>query len=52
MLLLWHFATTLGGGKGVGKAATAAVVTSWVLIFVAGLCLSLLMFHELGIPRS
>ncbi|MEG4487792.1 MlaE family lipid ABC transporter permease subunit [Microcoleus sp. D2_18a_B4] len=44
--------TTVGGGKGVGQAATAAVVTSWVLIFVADLCLSLLRFHELGIPRS
>ncbi|WP_445240181.1 hypothetical protein [Microcoleus vaginatus] len=28
------------------------MVTSWVLIYVAGLCLSLLMFHELGISRS
>ncbi|WP_445242466.1 hypothetical protein [Microcoleus vaginatus] len=44
--------TTLGGGKKVDQAATAAAVTSWVLIFVADLCLSLLMFHELGIPRS
>jgi phospholipid/cholesterol/gamma-HCH transport system permease protein len=37
--------TTAGGGKGVGQAATAAVVTSWVFIFVADLFLSLLMFH-------
>jgi phospholipid/cholesterol/gamma-HCH transport system permease protein len=44
--------TTAGGGKGVGQAATAAVVTSWVFIFVADLFLSLLMFHELGTMRS
>jgi phospholipid/cholesterol/gamma-HCH transport system permease protein len=44
--------TTAGGGKGVGQAATAAVVTSWVFIFVADFFLSLLMFHELGITRS
>ncbi len=44
--------TTAGGGKGVGQAATAAVVTSWVFIFVADFFLSLLMFHELGITRN
>ena len=44
--------TTAGGGKGVGQAATAAVVTSWVFIFVADFFLSLLMFHELGITKS
>jgi len=44
--------TTAGGGKGVGQAATAAVVTSWVFIFMADFFLSLLMFHELGITRS
>jgi phospholipid/cholesterol/gamma-HCH transport system permease protein len=44
--------TTTGGGKGVGQAATAAVVTSWVFIFVADFFLSLLMFHELGITRN
>jgi phospholipid/cholesterol/gamma-HCH transport system permease protein len=44
--------TTAGGGKGVGQAATAAVVTSWVFIFVADLFISLLMFHELGTMRS
>ena len=44
--------TTAGGGKGVGQAATAAVVTSWVFIFVADLFVSLLMFHELGITKS
>jgi phospholipid/cholesterol/gamma-HCH transport system permease protein len=27
--------TTAGGGKGVGQAATAAVVTSWVFVFIA-----------------
>jgi len=44
--------TTAGGGRGVGQAATAAVVTSWVFIFVADLFLSLLMFYELGTMRS
>ncbi|MEG4506412.1 MlaE family lipid ABC transporter permease subunit [Microcoleus sp. F6_B4] len=44
--------TTVGGGKGVGKAATAAVVTSWVLIFVADFFLSLLIFHELRMLKS
>jgi phospholipid/cholesterol/gamma-HCH transport system permease protein len=44
--------TTTGGGKGVGQAATAAVVTSWVLIFMADFFLSLLMFHELAITRN
>nr|WP_293340424.1 MlaE family lipid ABC transporter permease subunit [Microcoleus sp. CAWBG58] len=44
--------TTAGGGKGVGQAATAAVVTSWVFVFIADFFLSLLMFHELGITRS
>jgi phospholipid/cholesterol/gamma-HCH transport system permease protein len=44
--------TTAGGGKGVGQAATAAVVTSWVFVFVADFFLSLLMFHELGITRN
>ncbi|MEG4090669.1 MlaE family lipid ABC transporter permease subunit [Microcoleus sp. Pol12B4] len=44
--------TTAGGGKGVGQAATAAVVTSWVFIFVADLFLSLLIFYQLGIMRS
>ncbi|MEG4443583.1 MlaE family lipid ABC transporter permease subunit [Microcoleus sp. AT9_B5] len=44
--------TTVGGGKGVGQAATAAVVTSWVLIFVADFFLSLLIFHELRMLKS
>lgn len=43
--------TTTGGGKGVGRSATAAVVTSWVSIFIADFFLSLLMFHELAITR-
>ncbi|WP_449418661.1 MlaE family lipid ABC transporter permease subunit [Phormidium nigroviride] len=43
--------TTTGGGKGVGRSATAAVVTSWVSIFMADFFLSLLMFHELAITR-
>ncbi|MDB9513212.1 MlaE family lipid ABC transporter permease subunit [Kamptonema animale CS-326] len=44
--------TTTGGGKGVGRSATAAVVTSWVSIFMADFFLSLLMFHELAITRG
>ena len=41
--------TTRGGVKGVGKAATATVVTSWVSIFIFDFFLSLLIFEELGI---
>ncbi|MDP8932919.1 MAG: ABC transporter permease [Cyanobacteriota bacterium] len=41
--------TTAGGGKGVGQAATAAVVALWLFIFVADFFLSLLMFDELVI---
>lgn len=44
--------TTTGGGKGVGRSATAAVVTSWILIFIADFVLSLLMFHELAITKG
>ena len=44
--------TTTGGGKGVGRSATAAVVTAWVSIFIADFGLSLLMFQELGITRG
>ncbi|HEY9648964.1 MAG TPA: MlaE family lipid ABC transporter permease subunit [Chroococcidiopsis sp.] len=41
--------TTSGGVKGVGRSATAAVVTGWVAIFVVNFVMSLLMFQELGI---
>jgi phospholipid/cholesterol/gamma-HCH transport system permease protein len=41
--------TTTGGVKGVGRSATAAVVTAWVSIFVVNFFLSLVMFQELGI---
>lgn len=44
--------TTTGGGKGVGRSATAAVVTSWVAVFVLDFFLSLAMFHELAIVRG
>ncbi|OCR00297.1 ABC transporter permease [Oscillatoriales cyanobacterium USR001] len=44
--------TTTGGGKGVGRSATAAVVTAWVSIFMADFCLSLLMFQELAITKG
>jgi phospholipid/cholesterol/gamma-HCH transport system permease protein len=41
--------TTTGGVKGVGQSATAAVVTTWVTIFIVNFFLSLVMFQELGI---
>lgn len=41
--------TTTGGVKGIGQSATAAVVTSWVTIFIVNFFLSLVMFQELGI---
>jgi phospholipid/cholesterol/gamma-HCH transport system permease protein len=40
--------TTTGGVKGVGQSVTAAVVTTWVSIFVVNFFLSLVLFHELG----
>jgi phospholipid/cholesterol/gamma-HCH transport system permease protein len=39
--------TTTGGVKGVGYSATAAVVTTWVSIFVVNFFLSLLMFRDI-----
>ena len=36
--------TTKGGAKEVGASATAAVVTTWVSIFIIDFCLSLLLF--------
>lgn len=44
----WGLSTT-GGVKGVGRSATAAVVTAWVSIFVVNFFLSLLIFQELGL---
>ncbi len=41
--------TTTGGVKGVGRSATAAVVTAWVCIFIVNFFLSLALFQELGI---
>jgi phospholipid/cholesterol/gamma-HCH transport system permease protein len=41
----WGLATR-GGAKQVGEAATAAVVTSWVAIFVIDFVLSLLLFDN------
>ncbi len=37
--------TTKGGAKEVGASATAAVVTTWVAIFIIDFCLSLLLFE-------
>ncbi len=39
--------TTTGGAKQVGESATAAVVTSWVLIFLVDFFLSLLLYEKL-----
>ncbi|MBW4432378.1 MAG: MlaE family lipid ABC transporter permease subunit [Pelatocladus maniniholoensis HA4357-MV3] len=39
--------TTTGGAKQVGESATAAVVTSWVLIFIFDFLLSLLLYEKL-----
>jgi phospholipid/cholesterol/gamma-HCH transport system permease protein len=41
--------TTTGGVKGVGQSVTAAVVTTWVSIFVVNFFLSLILFQELGV---
>jgi phospholipid/cholesterol/gamma-HCH transport system permease protein len=41
--------TADGGAQGVGQAATAAVVSCWVAIFVADLVLSLLFYGRLAI---
>ena len=41
--------TTTGGVKGVGKSATAAVVTAWVCIFFVDFFLSLVLFEGLGV---
>jgi phospholipid/cholesterol/gamma-HCH transport system permease protein len=41
--------TTSGGMKGVGHSATAAVVTTWVAIFVVNFLLSLVLLQELGL---
>ncbi|KOP24819.1 transporter [Hapalosiphon sp. MRB220] len=39
--------TTTGGAKQVGESATAAVVTSWVLIFIVDFFLSLMLYEKL-----
>ena len=39
--------TTIGGVKQVGQSATAAVVTTWISIFIIDFLLSLLLFGEL-----
>ncbi|MFQ4144571.1 MlaE family lipid ABC transporter permease subunit [Chlorogloeopsis sp. ULAP02] len=38
--------TTIGGAKQVGESATAAVVTTWVLIFIVDFFLSLLLYEK------
>lgn len=44
--------TTSGGAKGVSRATTAAVVSTWISIFVADFLLSLAIFQNLGIYSS
>ncbi|AFZ19362.1 MlaE family lipid ABC transporter permease subunit [Allocoleopsis franciscana] len=41
--------TTKGGAKGVGQAATSAVVTSWISIFMFDFLISLAIFNGNGI---
>lgn len=41
--------TTTDGAKGVSRATTAAVVSTWISIFVADFILSLAIFQELNI---
>ncbi|HEY9596462.1 MAG TPA: MlaE family lipid ABC transporter permease subunit [Cyanophyceae cyanobacterium] len=41
--------TARGGAKGVSRATTATVVTTWISIFVADFILSLAIFQELNI---
>ena len=41
--------TTKGGAKGVSRSTKAAVVTSWIAIFVVDFFLSLVIFNELNI---
>lgn len=41
--------STVGGAKQVGESATAAVVTTWVAIFMVDFFLSLLIFEKPGI---
>ncbi|MEB3179676.1 MAG: MlaE family lipid ABC transporter permease subunit [Nostocaceae cyanobacterium] len=41
--------TTIGGAKEVGKSATAAVVNTWVLIFIMDFLLSLALFGKVTI---
>lgn len=43
---------TKGGSKGVSRATTTAVVSTWISIFGADFFLSLAIFHELGIYSS
>jgi phospholipid/cholesterol/gamma-HCH transport system permease protein len=41
--------TAEGGAQGVGQAATTAVVSSWIAIFIVNLVLSFVMYGGLGI---
>ncbi|NJO40067.1 MAG: MlaE family lipid ABC transporter permease subunit [Cyanobacteria bacterium CRU_2_1] len=41
--------TTTGGARGVGRSTTAAVVMTWISIFVVDFLLSLVLFQEFAI---
>lgn len=45
----WGLSTT-GGVRGIGQSATAAVVSTWVSIFVVNFFLSLSLFQEVSLP--
>jgi phospholipid/cholesterol/gamma-HCH transport system permease protein len=42
--------TTEGGAKQVGNAATSAVVTGWISIFITDFFLSVFIFHQSPLP--
>ena len=43
---------TKGGAKGVSRATTTAVVSTWIAIFAGDFLISLAIFHELGINSN
>lgn len=45
----WGLNTTCS--KGLGRATTSAVVTTWVSLFVVDFCITLLLFHGVTISR-
>lgn len=45
----WGLTTTCS--KGLGRSATSAVVTTWVLLFVVDFCITVVMFHGIAIAH-